>query len=92
MILLADSKGIDKAVQMLICCTHMWAAPCINMTSDIGRQRRPKSACASIQSDQGLHCPLTESLNTLNVSIEIKCPDESLRMRRINLNVHFGHA
>ena len=30
----------------------------------ICRQRRPRSACASAQSDQGLHCPLTESLDT----------------------------
>ena len=28
------------------------------------RQQRPRSAWASIQSDQGLHCPLTESLDT----------------------------
>ena len=27
-------------------------------------QRKPRSACASAQSDQGLHCPLTESLDT----------------------------
>ena len=27
-------------------------------------QRRPRSACASTQSDQGLHCPLTDSLDT----------------------------
>ena len=27
-------------------------------------QRRPRSPCTSAQSDQGLHCPLTESLDT----------------------------
>ena len=27
-------------------------------------QRRPRLACASAQSDQGLHCLLTESLDT----------------------------
>ena len=26
--------------------------------------RRPRSACASTESDQSLHCPLTESLDT----------------------------
>ena len=26
---------------------------------------RPRSACLSIQSDQGLHCPQTESLETI---------------------------
>ena len=29
------------------------------------RAARPRSACASAQSDQGLHCPLTESLDTI---------------------------
>ena len=32
--------------------------------SDICGQRRPRSACASAQSDQDLHCLLTESLDT----------------------------
>ena len=27
---------------------------------------RPGSACACLQSDQGLHCPLTEPLDTTN--------------------------
>ena len=38
----------------------IWAAPCENVSSCICGQRRPRSA----QSDQGLHCPLTESLDT----------------------------
>ena len=32
--------------------------------SSICGQWRPRSACASVQSDQGLHCPLTKSLDT----------------------------
>ena len=28
-------------------------------------QRRPRSACAYAQADQGLHCPLTESMDTV---------------------------
>ena len=39
-------------------------ALCKNVSSDICGQRRPRSACASAQSDQGLHCPLTKSLAT----------------------------
>ena len=35
------------------------------MSSSICRQRRPRSDCASAQSDQGLHCPLTEPLNCI---------------------------
>ena len=41
-----------------------WVAPYETVSSDICGQRRPRSACASAQSDQGLHCPLTESLDT----------------------------
>ena len=41
------------------------AVPCENVSSGICGQRRPWSACAFAQSDQGLHCPLTESLDTI---------------------------
>ena len=41
-----------------------WAVLCQNMSSGICGHRRPRSACASAQSDQGLHCPLTESFDT----------------------------
>ena len=34
------------------------------MSLDKCGQQRPRSACASAQSDQGLHCLLTESLDT----------------------------
>ena len=34
------------------------------MSSDICGQRRPRSDCASAQSDQDIHCPLTETLDT----------------------------
>ena len=35
------------------------------VSSVICGQRRPRSACASAQSDQDLRCPLTESLDTI---------------------------
>ena len=35
------------------------------MSSGICGQRKPRSACAFAQMDQGLHCPLTESLDTI---------------------------
>ena len=41
------------------------AVPCKNMFSGICRQQRPRSACASVQSDQGFQCRLTESLDTI---------------------------
>ena len=40
------------------------AAPCENVSSSICGRRRPRSDCASAQSDQGLRCPLTELLVT----------------------------
>ena len=42
----------------------MWTAPCQNVSSGICGQLRPRSDCANAQSDQGLYCPQTESLNT----------------------------
>ena len=60
------------------------AAPCGNVSSCICGQRRPRSAYASAQSDQDIHCPLPVSLDTIeNVSMKSKCPDEALRMRRM---------
>ena len=46
----------------------IWAAPCENISSGICGQQRSRSACISTQSDQGLHCPSTESLDAKNVS------------------------
>ena len=39
--------------------------PCERVSSGILRQRRPRSACASAQSNQGLRCPLLESLDAI---------------------------
>ena len=50
---------------------------------------RIRSDCASAQSDQGLRCPLTESLDTYRMYQWIqcsKCPNETLRMCGMNLN------
>ena len=63
------------------------ALPCENVSSGISGQQRPRSACACAQSDQGLRCPLTESLDTTECFNEEQCPDETLCMRRINLNL-----
>ena len=45
-----------------------------HVSSGIGGQRRPRSACASAQSDQGLHCPLTESFDTIKRIIGAQMP------------------
>ena len=49
--------------------------PCENMSSTGRRQGRSRSDCAFAQSDQGLHCPLTDSLATT------KCMNVELRSR-----------
>ena len=45
--------------------TGKWAVSFENASSGICGQRRPRSDCASAQSDQGLRRPLTESLDTI---------------------------
>ena len=62
------------------------AAPCENVSSGICGQRGPRSDCASAQSDQDLHCLLTELIDTTEC-INSKYPDDTLRMRRMNLNL-----
>ena len=41
------------------------AVPCENVSTGICGQRMSRLDCASAQSDQGLRCPLTESLCTI---------------------------
>ena len=45
-----------------LCIPDQTSAPWENVTSGICGQRRPRSACTSAQSDQGLPCPQTELL------------------------------
>ena len=44
--------------------SDIWVVPREMMSLGICGQRRPRSACASAQSNQGLRCPLPESLGT----------------------------
>ena len=44
--------------------TSKWATSCKNVSLGIWRQQRPRSGCASAQSDLGLQCQLTELLDT----------------------------
>ena len=71
---------------------HEWAAPCENVSSDICWQRRPRSACASAQSDHGLHCPLTESLDTTECMYGEQRPRWYLLHVQDDLNLHFAHV
>ena len=56
------------------------AAQCKNVYTGICGQRKPRSACASAPSDQGLRCPDTESLDTIECFNGINSGD-TLRMR-----------
>ena len=50
---------------------------------DIWGQRRPRSACASAQSDQGLHYPLIESLDTTESMMESEGSDDTSRVQDV---------
>ena len=59
-----QNSTIHRRQRGIFFITIKWAALCENISSGICGQRRPRSACASALSDQGLHCPLKESLDT----------------------------
>ena len=61
----------------------IWGGPCENASSDICGQRRPRSACASAQSDQGLHYPLIETLDTTESMMESEGSDDTSRMQDV---------
>ena len=65
--------------------TRTWisAVPCENLYSGICGLQRPRSACASAQFDQGLHCPLQNHWILQNVWMESKGSDGTLCMRRM---------
>ena len=52
----------------------VWITPCENVSRRICGQRRPRSACASAQSDQGLRCPLTETSDIIECINEEQMP------------------
>ena len=69
-----------------------WAVPCENVSSGICGQRRSKSACASAQSDQGLPCPLPESLDTTECMNGKQRPEWYFARAQVDLNRHLEHA
>ena len=62
-----------------------------NLSSGICGQQRPRSACASVQSDRGLHCPLTESLETIKCISGEQMPGWDFAHAR-GESVHFAHV
>ena len=66
--------------------TIKWAAPCENVSS--GTSMRTVSA----QSDQGLHCPLTESLDTTKCINRDQRPAQYFAQDYLNLRILHGAA
>ena len=66
----------------------LWDAPGENVSSGICVQRRPRSACASAQSDQGLPCPLTESLDITECMTREQRPGWYFAHAQNELNLH----
>ena len=65
---------------------------CENGSSSICGQQGPRSACASAQSDQDLHCPLTELLDTTECMKRTKAWMILCACARRSESVHFARA
>ena len=64
-----------------------------NVSSGICGQRRPRSACSSAQSDQGLRCLLTESSGTIECIDGEQMPGWDIAHARDESEyVHFAHV
>ena len=60
-----DYNGLKLSFSDVFFDVIFWAALCEYVSSGICGQKMPRSACASAYSGQGLPCPQTESLNTV---------------------------
>ena len=90
---MASNKDMPFKVAMSsFYCYLIWAAPCKNVSLGLFGQRWPRSACAFVQSDQGLRCPLTEHWTIQTVSMGSKYPDETLHIWDESESVHCAHA
>ena len=69
------------------------ALQCDNVFWGICAQQRPRSACAFAQSDQGIHCPVTESLDTIECISGEQMPGwHFVHVWNEFESVHFAHA
>ena len=62
------------------------------MSSGVFRQRKPKLACASAQSDQASHCSLTEWLDTTGCIYIEQMSRWCFAHAQDDLNAHFAHV
>ena len=70
----------------------IWTAPCEHVSSGICGQRMPRSACASAQSDQVLHYPLTKYLDTTEYKKGEQRAGRHFARAQDDLNAHFAHV
>ena len=70
-----------------------WATLSKTVSSGICGQRKPRSACASAQPDQGSRCPLTKSLDTIECINGEQMPGADIAYAWDESEpVHFAHA
>ena len=78
---------LSSAINMMLDSVRVKrAAPYANVSLVICGQRMPRSACESAQSDQGLHCPLTQSLDTRECMNGERWPGWYFAYARVDLN------
>ena len=71
----------------------IWAAPCENVSLGTCIKERPWSACTSRQSDQGLLCLPTESLDSIKYTNGDQMPVWNFAYaQEESESVHFGHV
>ena len=61
---------------------YIWAVSSKNVFWHV-RTGKPRSACTSLQSDQDLHCPQPESMDTTECIKGEQIPDETMYMQRM---------
>ena len=81
MYIFLDKTGFDSFLNTTI----------IGTVKQNSSHNEPLAACTSAQSDQILHCPLTEPFATTDCMNEEQRPDDTLRMRRM-IYAHFAHV
>ena len=70
-----DETALSRLILIYAVCKSLLLSPVIVKEIDhyyICEQRRPRSACASILSEQGLRSPFIESMDTIQFTNEQK--------------------
>ena len=87
-----ELNSASRGVQTRLPLATVWALPCENVSSGICRQRWSRSACTSALSDQGLSCPLQESLDTTECMDWEQRPGWYFAHVQNDMFTHFAHV